>query len=154
MTYGHDAVLPMQVVVPSLRMAQQNALSSEDFTQSMMMELEHLDQEQMDAFNRMVVQKKKIAKAYNKKVKKKRFQEDELVWKLVLPAGTKDPVFGKWSPNWEGPFKIQRVLEGNAYWLASLQGEPHKRFINGKYLKKYYPSMWEDTRFLGQDSNT
>ena len=144
----------MEVVVPSLRVAQQNALSSEDFTQSMMMELEHLDQERMDAFNRMVVQKKKIAKAYNKKVKKKRFQEDELVWKLVLPAGTKDRVFGKWSPNWEGSFKVHRVLEGNAYWLASLQGEPHKRFINGKYLKKYYPSMWEDTRFLGQDSNT
>ena len=45
--------------------------------------------------------------------------------------------------NWEGPFKVHQVLPGNAYWLESLQGEPHKRCINGKYLKRYFPTIWE-----------
>ena len=27
--------------------------------------------------------------------------------------------------------------------MPNLQGEPHKWFINGTYLKKYFPTMWE-----------
>ena len=38
---------------------------------------------------------------------------------------------------------VYQVLLGNAYWLLSLEREPHKRFINGKYLKKCFPIMWE-----------
>ena len=61
----------------------------------------------------------------------------------MLPIDAKDRELGKWSPNWEGPFKVHQVLPGNAYWLSSLEGEPNKRFINGKYLKKYFPIIWE-----------
>ena len=38
---------------------------------------------------------------------------------------------------------MHQVLHGNTYWLANLQGDPHKRFINEKYLRKYFPTMWE-----------
>ena len=55
----------------------------------------------------------------------------------MLPIDAKDKELGKWSPKWEGPFKVHQVL------LGSLEGEPHKRFIYGKYLKKYFPTMWE-----------
>ena len=50
--------------------------------------------------------KKKVARAYNKRVKRKSFEEGELVWKAVLTIGAKDRELGKWSPNWEGPFKL------------------------------------------------
>ncbi len=39
----------------------------------------------------------------------KDFSEGELVWKLILPIGTRDGKFDKWSPNWEGPFQIIRL---------------------------------------------
>ena len=84
-----------------------------------------------------------MARAYNKQVRRMNFEEGELVWKVVVPIGAKDKELGKWSPNWEGPFKVYQVLPGNAYWLSSLKGESHKRFINGKYLKKYFPTMWK-----------
>ena len=84
-----------------------------------------------------------MARAYNKRVKRKSFEEGELVWNVVLPICAKDRELGKLSPNWEEPFKVHQVLTRNAYWLSSLEGEPHKRFINGKYLKKYFPTMWE-----------
>ena len=45
----------------------------------------------------------------------KSFDQGDLVWKLVLPIGTKDPKFSKWSPTWEGPYKISRCVPGNAY---------------------------------------
>ena len=90
-----------------------------------------------------MIQKKKMARAYNKSVIRKSFEEGELIWKVVLPIGYKDIEFEKWSPNWERAFKFYQALPRNANWLSSLEGEPHKRFINGKYLKKYFSTMWE-----------
>ena len=43
--------------------------------------------------------KTQVAKAYNKKIKSKSFQVGELVWKTILPIGSKSNQFGKWSPN-------------------------------------------------------
>lgn len=47
----------------------------------------------------MVLQMRKIARRYSKNVRWKQFKEGDLVWKLVLPVGPKDHVFGKWSAN-------------------------------------------------------
>ncbi|XP_038679450.1 uncharacterized protein LOC119980728 [Tripterygium wilfordii] len=143
LTYGHDAILPMEIVIPSLRVARQNSLTVEDYSEAMVMELEKVEEDRIQAFNRMLVQKKKISRAYNTWVKKKTFREGQLVWKAILPLGTKDREFSKWSPNWEGPFKVHKVLKGNSYWLCSLEGQPHRKFINSKYLREYFPTIWE-----------
>ena len=61
---------------------------------------------------------------------------------MVLPIRTKDPKFGKWFPTWEGPYKISKSVLGNAYILETLEGEEFFSALNGKYFKKYYPSVW------------
>ena len=66
--------------------------------------------------------KAKVARAYNKRVKPKEFQVGDLVWEAVLPLGTKDRKYGKWSPNLHGPYKVDQVLPGNAYMLEELDG--------------------------------
>ena len=132
-------MLPMEVLVPSLRVSRQNDLNPQAYSEVMMMELKALDGKRLQVFDHIMIQKKKVVKAYNKRVRRKNFEEEELIWKVVLPIGAKDKKLGKWSLNWEGPFKVHQVLLGNAYWLSSLEGEPQKRFINGKYLKKFFP---------------
>ncbi|XP_050207546.1 uncharacterized protein LOC126656963 [Mercurialis annua] len=127
LTYGHDAMLPIEVVVRLLRAAKQNHLTLEDCNKTMMMELENLKEGRLQALNNMIIHKKKVSRSYNKK--------------LILPPSTKDREYGKWSTNWEGPFLIDKVMKGNAYWLSSLEGEPYKKFINGKYLEKYTPTI-------------
>ena len=107
-----------------------------------MMQLESTD-ERIQVFNNMLIQKDKVAQTYNTRVKRKSFEVGDLVWNIILPVGSKDKELGKWSPDWEGLFSVHRVLLGNTYWLTNLQGEPHKSFINGKYLKKYFLTMWE-----------
>jgi hypothetical protein len=82
----------------------------------------------------------RVAKYYNKKVKVKKFAEGDLVWKVLLPIGTKYSTLGKWSPNWEGPFRVVRCTSGNAYILKTLL-EEFTAAINGRSLKKYYPSI-------------
>lgn len=97
MIYGHDVVLPMEVQVRSLRVAMQNGLTLDDYSKAMMIELEGLDEQRLVALYRLQVQKVKVARAYNKKIKTKTFHVGERVWKTILLVGSKDPKFGcKW----------------------------------------------------------
>jgi hypothetical protein len=89
-------------------------------------------------------EKVKIAKAYNKRVMENLFQVGDLIWKMILPLGTPSGTFGKWSPSWEGLFRVIRVVLGNAYFMENLEGHSLSKALNGKYLKHYYPSMWQD----------
>jgi hypothetical protein len=88
--------------------------------------------------------KAKVARACNKKVKLKEFQVRDLVWEAVLPSGTKDVAFGKWSLNWHGPYRIDQILPVNAYMLEKLDGVKFPVAVNGQHLKKYFSSMWDD----------
>jgi hypothetical protein len=86
----------------------------------------------------------RVARAYNKKVKEKSFQVEDLVWKSILSIGSRSNKFRKWSPNWKGQYRIGEVILGNSYMVQSVQGTSLPRALNGKYLKRYYPSVWQD----------
>jgi hypothetical protein len=71
----------------------------------------------------------------------KSFQMGHLVWKTIFSLGTQSGKFGKWSPSWEGPFRVIQVVSGNAYFVENLEGHSLPKPLNGKYLKHYYPSF-------------
>ncbi|CAL8076834.1 unnamed protein product [Prunus armeniaca] len=48
-----------------------------------------------------------------------------------------------WSPTWEDPFIINQILGMGAYRLQDRDGEVHAAPINGKWLKKFFPTMWD-----------
>jgi hypothetical protein len=95
--------------------------------------IEDLTELRLWSLERIKENKAKVACAYNKKVRIKEFHVGDLVWAVVSPLGTKDMTYGKWSPNWHGPYRINQVLPGNAYMLEELDG-----------VKMYFPSMWDD----------
>ena len=119
-------------------------LAADDYATLMKDELDDLAQHRLRALMSIEENKKRVAKWYDKKVKAKEFADEDLVWKLILPIGTKSSKFGKWSPNWEGLYRINRSAPGNAYILETLKGVEFPRALNRKYLKKYYPSIWVD----------
>ena len=61
LNHEQDAVLPMEVMVPSLRVSKKNDLTSQEYTKAMMMELESVDDRRIQAFNYMLIQKNKVA---------------------------------------------------------------------------------------------
>jgi hypothetical protein len=63
---------------------------------------------------------------------------------MILPIGKRDNKFGKWSPSWEGPYMVSKVVPDNACFVKTLEGQELPKALNGKYLKKYYPSMWQE----------
>ncbi|KAM2597296.1 hypothetical protein TB2_041632 [Malus domestica] len=143
LTYGHDAMLPVELSINSLRLIEQSSLFSAEYNQSMRQELEDLEEARLDAYNLLVAQKQIAEWAYNQKVRQKTFGEGDLVWQTVLPVGIKDPRFGKWSSNWEGPFIVHKVYGKGVYHLKDRTDAVHRLPINGKFLKKYYPVTWE-----------
>ena len=62
------------------------------------MELEDIDEQRILALNSIQLQKKRATKCYNKRVQHRTFDEVDLVWKTILPIGSKDPKFGKMVP--------------------------------------------------------
>jgi hypothetical protein len=64
---------------------------------------------------------------------------------MILPIRSKNSKFGKWSSNWEGPYRIEEVIPKNSYMVQSVQGTSLPRTLNEKYLKRYYHSVWQDT---------
>ena len=135
LVYGQEAMLPIEVNLDAYRIAKQNDLSIVMYHDLMMDNIDEVTDVRFKA---------RVAKAYNKKVRSKSFQVGELVWKTILPIGSKSNQFGKWSPNWEGPYKVVKVIFGNSYVLETLQGECLTRAINGRYLKRYFPSVWQE----------
>ncbi|XP_030958972.1 uncharacterized protein LOC115980916 [Quercus lobata] len=130
LVFGHDAVLPMEITVRSMRITRQNELTHLDYQDAMFPELDEIDEACMAALDSIVVQKQKIYEMYNKRIKAKSFAIGDLVWKVILPIGVKDPYLGKWSPNWDGPFLVSEVFDGNAYKLMDISGNEHARSIN------------------------
>jgi uncharacterized protein YktA (UPF0223 family) len=95
-------------------------------------------------------EKRRVIRAYNKKVKKKSFQVGELVWKTILSLGTQSNKYGKWSPTWEGPNKVVGMVPGGAYFVETLEGRRLSKALNGKYLKQYHPSVWQEAYRKGR----
>jgi hypothetical protein len=144
LVYGHRAILPWEINISSRRVLHQDELRADDYRNLMMDNLDDLNLHRLKALQNIEAQKFRVAKYYNEKVREKKFVEGELVWKVIWPIGTKDNKYGKWSPNWKGPYRIIRSAPGNAYFYETLEGEKFPRAIIGKYFKRYYPSIWVD----------
>jgi hypothetical protein len=100
----------------------QNNLTAEEYAALINDNIKDLTELRLWSLERIKENKAKVAHAYNK---------------------TKDTAYGKWSPKWHGPYRIDQVLPGNAYMLEELDGVKFPVAVNGQHLKKYFPSMWE-----------
>jgi hypothetical protein len=120
LVYGHNAILPWEIQTGSRCVTLQNDLTADAYKNLMMDDLEDLNCHRLRALENIEANKLRIGKHYNKKVRSKEFSKENVVWKVKLPIGSKDSKFGKWSPNWDGPYRIKRCVLGNAYILKTL----------------------------------
>jgi hypothetical protein len=144
LVYGKEVVLPIEISLNAVRFAKQNDLTIVDYYNSMMDNIDEVSDKRVTALGEIEKDKIMVSKAYNKKVKAKSFQVGDLVWKTVLPLRSKGQKFGKWTPSWEGPYKVTKVMSGNVYLLQTLKGKDLPKALNECFLKQYNPSMWQD----------
>lgn len=134
LVYGTEAVLPVEIAVPSARMA----LRSEALSNLRPAELEALDERRDQARANLQTYQTRLSKAYDALVRPRQFQEGDLVLRAAphVMRGTSAP---KFSPKWEGPFIIKEANENGYYKISKPGSSSLLPPINTKWLKKYYP---------------
>ncbi|KAK9682797.1 hypothetical protein RND81_10G097100 [Saponaria officinalis] len=143
LVYGHEAILSVEVNVRAIRVNGQRYMTAEAYQEAMSIMNLDVEAKREQALSSLIKQKRFMAETYNKRVKKKSFKVDDLVWKVCLPMGHKDHFYGKWTPKWEGPFRVVKIYSDNSYGLQHTDGRMIKININGKFIKAYYPTIWE-----------
>ena len=102
LTYGADAVIPVEVGLTSYRL--QNYMEDKNEA-AMRLQLDLMDEDRATAEQRLARYQDLMSKHYNAKVRHRDFQIGDLVLRKVMGAA-KDPSQGKLGPNWEGPYRI------------------------------------------------
>jgi hypothetical protein len=138
LVYGSEAVLPLEVQLPSLRVAIQDELTKDEQVHLRFQELDALEEERLYALQNLELYRQNMVRAYDKLVKHRVFRKGELVLVLRRPIVVTHKTKGKFEPKWEGPYAIEQVYDGGAYQLVDSQGSRPMPPINGRFLKKYF----------------
>ena len=88
LVYGMEAVLPIEVQIPSLRIMKDAGLSEDDWIQTQLDQLNLIDEKRLTAICHGQTYQKRMIKAFNKKVRQQEYQVGDLVIKrIILPQG-------------------------------------------------------------------
>ncbi|KAL3741040.1 hypothetical protein ACJRO7_022199 [Eucalyptus globulus] len=137
LVYGMEAVLPVEVEIPSLRVLSQVELSEAEWTQQRFEQLNLIDEKRLKALCHGQAYQRRVAKSFNQKVRPRHFEVNDLVLRKVLPIFP-DPG-GKFAPNYSGPYMVKKVLPGGALILTEMDGREFSNPVNSDAVKKYYP---------------
>ncbi|KAG9458315.1 hypothetical protein H6P81_002823 [Aristolochia fimbriata] len=85
LVYGTEAVLPLKVQLPSLRIAVREGLTTEECAQMRLAELESLNEQRLEAQQRLECYQSRMTRAFNKKVRLRSFQKGDLVFAVRRP---------------------------------------------------------------------
>ncbi|XP_058746121.1 uncharacterized protein LOC131618991 [Vicia villosa] len=136
LVYGMEAILPVEVEIPSLRVLTDVKLSEADWVQTRFDQLNLIDEKRLAAICHGQAYQKKMKRAFDKKIRPRHFQVGDLVLKKILPIHN-DPR-GKWTPNYEGPYVVKKVFSGGAMILSTMDGEDFPLPVNADAVKKYF----------------
>ncbi|XP_059629587.1 uncharacterized protein LOC132272458 [Cornus florida] len=133
LVYGTEAVLPVEIVIPSASLAARSEVSFDP----RIGELEGLGEKREQARIKLRVYQKRLARDYNAMVKARVFQEGDLVPKAT-PHVMKNLAVSKFTPKWEGPFEIRATNDSGYYEIGRMGSRKTMGMLNAKWLKKYY----------------
>nr|KYP61736.1 Transposon Ty3-I Gag-Pol polyprotein [Cajanus cajan] len=134
LTYGTDAMIPVEVGEPSLRRLQFN---EETNREALNVELDMNDEARELTLINMEACQTRLARKHRTKVKPREFQVGDLVWQVTGEA-RRDKAQGKLAPNWDGPHRVMHNMQNEAYKLEELTGKAMPRTWNATHLKHYF----------------
>ncbi|XP_027169602.1 uncharacterized protein LOC113769344 [Coffea eugenioides] len=134
--YGMEAVLPAEVEIPSLRIIMETKLEEADWIKQRHEQLSLIDKKRLNSICHGQCYQRRMARAYNKKFHLRTFEQGDKVLKRILPV--QDKAKGKFAPNWQGPFIVQKILPGGALILAKMDGQTFPQPINSDMCKKFF----------------
>jgi ribonuclease HI len=134
MTYGAEAMSPVEVGLPSPRRMHYNETVNDE---ARCFGLDLLEERRDESQEKMVMYQRKMTRYYNSKVKKKAFRLDDLVLRRVFPP-SKEHGSGTLGPNWEGPYRVCEEIRPGTYKIKNMDGRVQPHPWNVEHLRKYY----------------
>ena len=131
LVYGTEAVLPLEMQIPSLRVALEEELTQEQREYLRYQELNALEEERLSALQNLDFYRLNMSRAYNKLVKRRAFNKGDLVLVLRRPIVVTHKTKGKFQPKWEGPYIVELVYDAGAHQLIDARGVRPMPPING-----------------------
>ncbi|XP_070033001.1 uncharacterized protein [Nicotiana tomentosiformis] len=136
LVYGTEAVIPAKIEIPSLRIIQEAELSDAEWIPNRYEQLTLIDGKRMNTVCHGQLYQNRMSRAFNKMVSPRQFTPGQLVLKRIFPY--QDEAKGKFSPNWQGPYMVHRVLTEGALILVEMDVEIWPKPINSDAVKRYY----------------
>jgi hypothetical protein len=136
LVYGMEAVMPLEVEIPSLRVLMDLELEEAEWVKVRYEQLNLISEKKIAAIYHHQLYQKRMAKAYDKKVRPRVFQKGDLVLKKLLSLPGED--HNKWALNYEGPYIVKKAFSGGALKLSRMDGEDLARPVNFDSVKRYY----------------
>ena len=136
LVYGMEAVLPIEVEIPSLRVLMEAKLEEAEWVQARFDQINLIEGKRLTALCHGQLYQRRMKRAHEKKVRPREFQEGDLVLKKILPIHKQSQ--GKWTPNYEGPYVVKKAFSGGALILTNMDGDELAYPTNSDSVKKYY----------------
>ncbi|KAF3673750.1 hypothetical protein FXO37_06794 [Capsicum annuum] len=127
LVYGTEEVIPAEVKIPSLRVVLEAEIDDDEWVKTRREQLSLIEEKSLTSVCYGQLYQKRMARAYNKKVRPRNFEVGQLVLKRILPHQVEAK--GKFSPNWtllkNEILLLFRTLLKNGT-LLSVQDPPEK----------------------------
>ncbi|XP_057744562.1 uncharacterized protein LOC130962356 [Arachis stenosperma] len=133
LVYGSEALIPIEVGIPTARA---ELYDEQQNLRARNAELDLAEEDREIAAIKQRAQKRIMERKHNRKVKPRTFKEGDLILRQTEEA-RRPPAHGKLAANWEGPFRVTKVLGKGAYQLQTLQGKAIPGNWNVSSLKMY-----------------
>ena len=136
LVYVMEAVLPVEVDIPSMRVLMEAKLSEAGWCQSIHDQLNFIEEKRMTTLCHGHLYQQRMEKVFDKNVMPREFREGDLVLKKILSFQPNSK--GKWALDYEGPYVVKKVFYGGALILTNMDDEEFSRSLNADAVKKYF----------------
>ena len=138
LVHGVEAVLPLELQIPSFRIAMREGLTEDENHKLRLDKLEALDEKRLQAQQNLECYKAHPSRAFNKKVRSHSFQIGDQVLAVRRPIIVSHKTESKFTSKCDSPYVVKEVYTNGAYKVIDADGV-RIGSINGKFLKCYYP---------------
>lgn len=133
LVYGIEAVLPIELEIPSLRIAVDSRLTVAESLSDKLLMLESLSEKQRLSVQHLEAMQRRRKVVFDKQHKVQILQPGT----LVMLHARKMEFSGKFDALWVGPIWVTNVYENNSVPLATLDGTYFPTRTNGGRCKIY-----------------
>ena len=135
LVYGVEALIPVEIGVGSPRIENFDEKINDEALKE---NLDLIEEQRERACMRLEAYQQRVARYYNSRVKTRPMAVGDLVLrKSAITNALKEE--GKLRANWEGPYRIRRMITPNTCKLETLEGKKVQKTWNTNHLKVYFP---------------